>query len=89
MSDLVSPVGGVSTERFVPKIANQAPHLRVRWNESKISVAALMQKLRDGDPSIELVPDPEAGVEIAAWMLQPGEAEIIGRRIRQILSEAA
>ena len=86
MADLVSSVHGVTTEHFVPKIANQAPHLRVRWDESKMTPAVLMQKLREGEPSIELVPGPEAGVEIASWMLQPGEAEIIGKRIRQILS---
>jgi L-seryl-tRNA(Ser) seleniumtransferase len=86
MAEIVSSIPGVTTERFVPKIANQVPHLRLKWDESRISAARLMQELRDGDPSIELVPEPEAGAEIASWMLQAGEAEIVARRIRQVLT---
>ena len=81
---------GVQAEIFVPEIANQCPHVRARWDSSKYAVSAttLMQKLRDGEPSIELVPAPTAPdtIEIASWMLQPGEAEIITRRVREILT---
>lgn len=74
----------------MPVIANQVPHLRVEWEQSTVRVTPgdLMQKLRDGQPSIELVPEPQAGIEIASWMLQPGEPEIVGRRIRSLLLEA-
>ena len=49
---------GVEAEIFVPEIANQCPHVRVRWNSSQYSVSpdALLQKMRDGEPSVELVP---------------------------------
>lgn len=89
MSRHVSKVPGVRAEPFVPRIANQVPHLRVEWDPSRIRLTPkeLMQRLRDGEPSIELVPEPSTGVEIASWMLQPGEAEIVGRRIREILSQ--
>jgi L-seryl-tRNA(Ser) seleniumtransferase len=84
---------GIETELFVPKIANQSPHVRVRWDAGKYSIKpeAVMQRLRDGEPSIELVPAPYASetIEIATWMLQPGEADIIARRIRDILSKGA
>ncbi|SRR5579883_498007 len=88
ISDLLSAVPGVRTERFVPPIANQVPHLRVEWDAARIPLtpAQLMQKLRAGTPSIELVPEPERGVEIASWMLQPGEAEIVAHRIRALLT---
>lgn len=87
ISGSVADIAGVTVEPFVPKIANQVPHLRVKWDESKIRLtpAELMRKLREGTPSIELVPEPPAGVEIASWMLQPGEAEIIGKRMRAVL----
>ena len=42
------------------------------------------------DPSIELIPGgyvPET-LEIASWMLEPGEAEIVGDRIAEILDQA-
>jgi L-seryl-tRNA(Ser) seleniumtransferase len=84
---------GVETELFVPQIANQSPHVRVRWDAGKYSIKpdALMQKLREGEPSVEVVPAPyvSGSVEIATWMLQPGEAEIIARRIRDILTKGA
>jgi hypothetical protein len=53
-----------------------------------VSPDALLQKMRDGEPSVELVPAPTipGTIEIASWMLQPGEADIISRRIREILT---
>lgn len=85
---LVSAVPGVKAERFVPQIANQVPHLRVDWDREKIRLSPdeVMQRLRDGEPSIELVPGPKVGVEIASWTLKPGEAEIVGERLRAILA---
>ncbi len=90
ISEQLSKIPGVRTERFVPPIANQVPHVRVEWDASRIRLtpAEVMQKLSEGDPSIELVPGPERGLEIASWMLQPGEAEIVARRIREILTKA-
>ena len=87
MSDAVARVPGVKVTRFVPEIANQVPHLKIEWDPARIRLtpAGLMQKLRDGEPSIELVPEPREGVEIASWMLQPGEAEIVARRLREEL----
>lgn len=92
MAAAVDSIEGVRTERFVPEIANQVPHLRVSWDRSAVPIAPddVKQKLRDGDPSIELIPGgyvPET-LEIASWMLQPGEAEIVGARIAEILRQA-
>ena len=88
----LAAVLGVTTERFVPPIANQVPHARIRWDQRlvKVSPAEIVRQLRDGDPSIEVVPVPyeEGSVEIASWMLQPGEAEIIARRLGEGLASA-
>ena len=84
---------GVETELFVPQIANQSPHVRVRWDAGKYRVTndVIMQRLRDGEPSIEVVPAPYVSgtVEIATWMLQPGESDTITRRLREILTKGA
>jgi len=89
MADVLAPVPGVTTQRFVPEIANEVPHLRVRWDHGRITRTweQVTAALREGKPSIELVPAPyEKGtLEIATWMLQPGEAEIVARRIREEL----
>ena len=89
----LSKLPGVETELFVPQIANQSPHVRVRWDASKYTMKAdaVMQRLRDGEPSIELVPAPyvAGSIEIATWMLQPGESDTITRRLREILIKGA
>jgi len=88
----VRRVPGVRTERFVPEIANHAPHLRIQWDETAVPLdrEALVRQLREGEPSIEIVPGArvEGSVEVGVWMLEPGEAEIVGRRLRQVLSAA-
>jgi len=79
----------VKTEPFVPEIANESPHLRVSWDEAVIPARneQLTKILRDGEPRIEV--RPGAGdkpiVEIAVWMLKPGEHRIVARRLRESL----
>ena len=34
----VKAVPGVETERFVPEIASQTPHLRIRWDQGKLKI---------------------------------------------------
>jgi hypothetical protein len=65
--------------------------VRARWDGYDISAESLMQRLRDGEPSIEVVPAPSVPgtIEIASWMLQPGDADVITRRIREILTHGA
>ncbi|HYK89091.1 MAG TPA: aminotransferase class V-fold PLP-dependent enzyme [Acidobacteriota bacterium] len=83
-------VRGVKTESFVPQIANESPHLRVSWDERLLPLKnqEAVKRLRDGEPRIEV--RPSAGdkpvLEIAVWMLQPGEHRVVARRVRQVLS---
>jgi L-seryl-tRNA(Ser) seleniumtransferase len=91
VADSVGPISSVQTERFVPEIANAVPHLRITWDESqlKITAAEATKKLLDGNPSIELRPGALHGIEVAVWMMQPGEAQIVARRIREVLKGGA
>lgn len=90
VADSVAPISGVKTEQFVPEIANAVPHLRITWDEAatKLTAAEVVKKLREGDPSIELRPGAKHGIEVAVWMLQPGEAQVVARRIREVLKGA-
>ena len=92
IGDALASVPGVAAERFVPRIANQVPHLRIRWQPGSPPIApdAVVRQLREGEPSIELVPAPqdENSLEVASWMLEPGEAEIVARRLREIFLAA-
>jgi hypothetical protein len=89
MASGLAAARGVSTERFVPEIANQVPHLRIRWDPGvvKVAHAEAMRQLREGEPSIEPVPASyvKDTLEFATWMFQPGEAEVVTRRLREIL----
>jgi uncharacterized pyridoxal phosphate-dependent enzyme len=87
VADTVGPVRGVKTEAFIPEIANAVPHLRITWDPGavKITPAEAVTRLRDGDPSVELRPGAKDGLEVAVWMLQPGEAQIVAKRIREVL----
>ena len=87
IGDSVASVSGIKTETFVPTIANAVPHLRITWDEAalKIAPAEVVKKLKEGEPSIELVPGAKPGIAVAVWMLQPDEAQIVARRIREVL----
>lgn len=89
MASALAATRGVSTERFVPEIANQVPHLRILWDPGvvKVSHADAVRQLREGEPSIEPVPGSyvKDTLEFAPWTFQPGEAEVVARRLREIL----
>jgi D-glucosaminate-6-phosphate ammonia-lyase len=90
IQERLESVAGVRTERFVPGIANEAPHVRIRWaaGAAGMSPADVAQRLRDGEPSIEVVPVPsdEGCLEVAVSTLLDGEAEIVARRLYEILA---
>ena len=76
------------TEPFTPPIANHAPHLRIKWDVSKLSPEDVAKQLRAGEPRIEIRPLLKDGIEVAVWMLQPGEAEVVAKRLREVLQKA-
>ncbi len=84
----VADVEGVSTETFVPEIANAAPHLRISWDAGArgLTPAQASDAMRDGEPSIEVRPGAKEALEIAVWMLNPGEDEVVGARVREVLT---
>lgn len=81
----------VTSEVIVPPIANHVPHLVLRWDAAsvKLTPTEAMKRLADGEPSIEACPltDQERLV-FGVWMMQPGDAEVVARRVREVLKEA-
>jgi len=90
IADYASSVPGVTTEVWAPEIANQVPHLRITWDPQrvKISVPEVVKRLRQGEPSIEVVPGSRDQLVVGVWMMEPGEERIVARRIREILRSA-
>jgi L-seryl-tRNA(Ser) seleniumtransferase len=88
IADALRSIPGLSTDVIVPPIANHVPHLHIKWDFAKLSVRDVVKQLRDGEPSIEVVPGSSEALIVNPWMAQPGEAEIAARRIREILKAA-
>lgn len=79
----------VQTDVLVPEIANHVPHLRIWWDQTVIPVTVQQarQRLLDGDPSIEVCPmSNRERLVINVSRLEPGEAEIVARRVYQVLA---
>ena len=96
--DAVKDVPTMKTRVFMPPIANHVPHLLLSYNPSVVGLTPqqVQEKLRAQTPSIELnpatgtssrvgIPSDENTIVISTWMLQPGEAEIVGRSLRTTL----
>lgn len=92
----------LQSRTVVPPVANQVPHLLMRYDQQrvKISPLAVAEQLRRGTPSIELNPatgrdEGSAGlpsdantIVVGVWMLEPGEDMIVARRLREVLMNA-
>jgi L-seryl-tRNA(Ser) seleniumtransferase len=98
----VKGVPSVKMETVVPKIANHVPHLLIRFDPAVtgVTTSQVVAALRSEQPPIELNPNtgqkPNQGIPadantlvVGVWMLQPGEDEIVGRRIRAALTRKA
>jgi L-seryl-tRNA(Ser) seleniumtransferase len=93
----------VQTQIFIPEVAaNHVPHLLITYDQSRVQITGsdVMQKMRAGKPRIELNPSTggapaSAGlpggpntIVVGVWMLQPGEDQIVARRLWEVLEEA-
>jgi L-seryl-tRNA(Ser) seleniumtransferase len=90
IAEAVAGIKTVKTETFVPEIANAVPHLRIVWDEKALGMSPrdVAQKMRQGEPSIEVRPGARDVLEIGVWMLQPGEDAIVARRLHEVLQSA-
>lgn len=82
----------VTTSVNVPEIANRTPHMRITWDQSKIKASPLdiKKKLIDAEPSIEVTPSTnKTDLVVTVWMMKPGEAEIVAKRIAEELKAAS
>lgn len=77
----------VKVEVDVPAIANAVPHLHIDWDQDArgITPRQLAEKLREGEPSIEVNPGTGRKLVIGVWMMEPGDAEVVGRRVAEEL----
>jgi D-glucosaminate-6-phosphate ammonia-lyase len=90
----VAKVAAIKAETHVPPIANHVPTVRLTWEKAALPLTAddARKRLREGKPSIEIAPNSSPAnaekqeIGIGVWQMQPGEAEIVARRLREVFS---
>ena len=92
----------VQSKTFVPPVANQVPHLVIRYDQQRVKISPLevAEQLRHSSPSIELnpatgrnegstgLPSDATTIVVGVWMLEPGEDMIVARRLKEVLTKA-
>jgi L-seryl-tRNA(Ser) seleniumtransferase len=94
----VKDVPSMKSSVHIPEVANHVPHLMLTYDPAVVGIGPkqVQERLRQQQPSIELNPatgtsgrfgslSTENTIVIGTWMLQPGEAEIVGRQLRAVL----
>lgn len=88
----VTKVPGVSTTFFVPDIANHVPHMRIVWDEDRVSLTAeqAAKLLRAAKPSIVISHgEGQPGLSMNSFMLQPGEDKIVATQLSALFRQHA
>ena len=92
VTDSVAQNKAVKSEVNVPPIANHVPHVKLSWEQSTLKLTAdnVRKQMREGKPSIEIAPNsspadaPVQDITIGVLQMQPGEAEIVAKRLREV-----
>jgi len=81
----------MATEVKIPEIANHTQHLYFRWDPAvlKIDPREVRKQLLEGTPSIEVAPSSNRQqLVMTVWMMQPGDAEVVARRLKAVFKSA-
>lgn len=98
----LSSIPTLQTQVFIPEVANHVPHLLITYDQNRLKItgAEVMQRMREGNPRIELNPSTggapaSAGlpggpntIVVGVWMLQVGEERLVAKRLREVLQAA-
>jgi L-seryl-tRNA(Ser) seleniumtransferase len=84
-------VNGVTTKVTIPPVANVTPTLTISWdiNKVKLTKDELLEKLRNGDPSIAVMGSGDSSINITVWMLKPGQEKVVAKRVQEELNKAS
>ncbi len=96
ITDSVAQNKAIKSEVHVPPIANHVPHITLSWEKAALKLTAdnVRKQMRESKPSIEIAPnsspaeDAVQEIGIGVWQMQPGEAEIVARRLREVFQPA-
>ncbi|MGK2863031.1 MAG: aminotransferase class V-fold PLP-dependent enzyme [Chitinophagaceae bacterium] len=90
IQDGIKNLNGINTEVKVPVLGNVTPTLHVTWDNNKVKITTkeLQERLRNGNPSIEVVGNEEAHISITSWVMKSGEDKIVARRLKEELAKS-
>jgi uncharacterized pyridoxal phosphate-dependent enzyme len=90
IDNAVKGISGVTTRIFVPPLGNITPTLEVSWEVSAIKMTSkdLQEKLRNGNPSIEVMPQGDNAINITVWVMRPGQEKVVAKKLKEALSAA-
>jgi L-seryl-tRNA(Ser) seleniumtransferase len=96
---MLKDIPTMKAEVFTPEIANRVPHLILGYDPQVVGITPkqVQARLRILRPQIELNPatgstgrlgphSNENTIVVGTWMMQPGEAEIVGRQLHAVLT---
>lgn len=90
IAQAVEAIASITTKVFVPQLGNITPNLEIAWDPSTIQLTGdmLAERLREGNPSIELGEAKDHAVSLTVWMMEAGEEDVVTARIREELLKA-
>jgi L-seryl-tRNA(Ser) seleniumtransferase len=83
-----SPLPHVTTQRSFPNVAGQPlPRALLTFDEQGLGLTRddIVRQLREGEPSIALLPAGDRGIYINPMTLEEGEVELVAARLKEIL----
>jgi L-seryl-tRNA(Ser) seleniumtransferase len=88
IDNAVKGINGVATKIFVPPLGNITPTLEVSWdaNVIKMNTKDLQEKLRNGNPSIEVMGRGDNAINITVWVMRLGQEKIVAKKLKEALS---
>ena len=88
IENAVKGTNGVTTKITVPALVNVTPTLEVSWDTTviKMTTKDLQEKLRNGNPSIEVIGHGDNAINITVWVMRPGQEKIVAKKLKEVLS---
>lgn len=82
---------GVTTSITVPPVANRTPTINISWDMSKIKVtrSEFQERMRNGNPSVEMMGGGDNSIVITTWNLLAGQDEIVAARLSEEFTKAS
>ena len=92
INNAIKDIKGVTTTVVIPPVANHNPSLEITWDPAtvKLTREAMVQKLRFGNPSIEVIGwEKENSIRLTVFMLKQGQEKVVASRLKEELTAAS